>query len=62
MEGRETRTDYGSRDCVLLPALPQLLCDFRPSLHTAEWSLRSPLDLSQHSPVSTASWNELQSC
>lgn len=45
MEGRETRTDYGSRDRVLLPALPQLLCDLGPSRHTMKWSLRSPLDV-----------------
>lgn len=41
MEGRETRTDYG----VLLPALPQVLCDLGPSRHMMTWSLRSPLDV-----------------
>lgn len=49
-------------DRVLLPALPSLLCDFRPSLHTMLRPLRSLLHPSQQSPISTASWNESLSC
>lgn len=45
--------------CVLLPALPNLLRDFGSSLH--DDLVPEDSSVSQHSPVSTASENELQS-